>query len=469
MILLCAEGARKKISLRLCAFAVKSTRAVPLYALIVLLGSLALAGRGQEAVLPAAGLTTDNSQLTTPADWRDLLAGRRPLRVGLVMCASTLQLVPDGAFRMESEDGISRAGEAGETVSFSGRMKDKVALVPEEGKGWAVKINSGPAVHYRGKMEVFASLAGAGITLVNVLSLEDYIAGVVAKEMGPNFCLEAQRAQAIAARTYALHYLSRHQADGFDICGGVHCQAFTGDADDYGRAKAAAFSTRGQILLYKGKPARTLYHSTCGGETASGQDFDPDPENSPYLGKVCDGARSEDGDEQYLSSQPDSFCRISPRYRWEINFSAAQVDALMAKNLGSVLKQPGLQPGEVKSLRVAEKSGRRAKGLEVKCEAGTFLVEGNAIRWLFRGEPLKARYGESTFSTSGLPSTLFTLSVKKDAAGNPAKYTFTGGGWGHGTGMCQYGAEGRARKGQRAAEILAAYYPGTELTANNSE
>jgi len=93
--------------------------------------------------------------------------------------------------------------------------------------------------------------------------------------------------------------------------------------------------------------------------------------------------------------------------------------------------------------------------LEVICDAGTFLVRGNAIRWLFRGNSDKAR--------SGLMSAFFSLSVSKDKAGNPRQYTFTGAGWGHGVGMCQWGAEGRARSGASAAEILSAYYPGTEL------
>jgi stage II sporulation protein D len=105
----------------------------------------------------------------------------------------------------------------------------------------------------------------------------------------------------------------------------------------------------------------------------------------------------------------------------------------------------------VLDMRILNRVGARVSVLEVVCECGTFYVKDNYIRRLFAGKPERVK------------STYFTLTVNKDDSGKPLEYVFIGGGWGHGVGMCQMGAAGRANAGQTAEEILQAYYPGTKL------
>jgi len=418
---------------------------------------------GAGGFMPRAGA---DGMEESAGDWRECLAGRRLLRIGLKMGASQIDLVCDGAFKIVKNDRPWRDGEAGEKLGFSGNMTDRIALVPTERGIWKVKINgqSLPS-QYAGAMEIFSSYGksanGAvksGLTLVNTLPLEEYIAGVVPREMPTTFGIEALKAQAIAARSYTLYYLGRHQAEGFDLCAGTHCQIYSGRPDALSRACTAVYNTRGQIMIYQDQPVKALYHSTCGGETADGIYLDRNSDDLPYLRGVTDipdadsRLNGEAAVSKFIANFPRAYCDISKRYRWEAIYTAAAVNALIAENLAKLVGQSSLKPGKVKDLRIAERDAGRVKALEVQCEAGDFLVKEDAIRWLFgRG------------NGRGLQSTFFTLKVERDKAGNPTKYIFSGAGWGHGVGMCQYGAEGRARAGQSAAEILRTYYPGTEL------
>jgi len=408
------------------------------------------------------GLTTQNSELTTLPLWREYLSGKRPIRIGLASAVSQVTLAGEGSFAIFVGEAFLRQGREGEILTFSGEMKEKMTLAPEEGKAWSVKVNDQPlAGRYPGKMEIFSTGSGEGakITLVNEVPLEDYVAGVVEREMPSSFSVEALRAQAICARSYTLYYLGRHQAEGFDLCAQTHCQIYRGRPDFLGRPVVAAYTTRGQILVFQGQPVRTFYHSTCGGETANGLALSENPTTLPYLLGVPDAQSraplsGEETIASFLGGNSDSFCSISPKYRWQVSFRAGEINAIIQANLPTLLKQPDLKPGKVKSMRIAVRLAARVQALEIECESGTYSVQGNDIRWLFRN---------SDKAKNGLMSTFFSLSISRDETGNPIKYTFTGGGWGHGVGMCQYGAEGRARAGAGALEILAAYFPGTEL------
>ena len=100
----------------------------------------------------------------------------------------------------------------------------------------------------------------------------------------------------------------------------------------------------------------------------------------------------------------------------------------------------------------------RVQELRIITDKNTYRLQCNEIRWLF---------GLGYAAPQGLKSILFTLTTERDAAGKPAKFTFRGAGWGHGLGLCQYGAAGRARAGQTATQILEAYYPGTKVQTVN--
>lgn len=167
------------------------------------------------------------------------------------------------------------------------RSSAPVVFASDDEKNAPVRFNDRP---YRGRIEVFTNLRGT-LTVVNELGLEDYVRGVVANELSPGGypAIEAQKAQAIAARTYALKNRGQFMAQGFDILPTTRSQVYRGLASENPLSSRAVDETRGIIATYAGEPINALYTSTCGGRTE-------DSENIfnhavPYLrGRECAAA-----------------------------------------------------------------------------------------------------------------------------------------------------------------------------------
>lgn len=134
-----------------------------------------------------------------------------------------------------------------------------------------VRFNDRP---YRGNIEVFANPRGA-LTVVNVLGLEDYVKGVVPNELSPGGfpSLEAQKAQAIAARTYALRNLGQYMSQGFDLLPTTRSQVYKGLTSEHALSSRAVDETRGMVATFDGQPINALYTSTCGGRTEDSQNI----------------------------------------------------------------------------------------------------------------------------------------------------------------------------------------------------
>ena len=246
------------------------------------------------------------------------------------------------------------------------------------------------------------------------LRLEDYVAGVVAGEMPGSFPAEALKAQAVAARSYALTRKIEAQAAGraWDIGAGVLAQVFAkapGPA-----ARAAAEATAGEVLALGMEPVEAYFHASCGGRTEAGL---------PALGR----------DLAYLKSVQCGHCDRAPRVSWSVK--------VPARELG---KAAGLG-GAATAARVASRtaSGRAEK---VELAAGDRKV-------VMAASDLRQRLGFSR-----LPSLAFD--VHRPRGGD---FVFDGRGQGHGAGLCQWGAAGLAREGKTYREILAHYYPGVEI------
>jgi stage II sporulation protein D len=141
---------------------------------------------------------------------------------------------------------------------------------------------------YRGRLEVFANTRGS-LTVVNVVALEDYVRGVVPNELSPGGWpeLEALKAQAVAARTYAVSNLRRFDAEGYDLTPDTRSQVYGGRSTEHPLTDRAVFETRGRVATYEGRPINALYTSTCGGRTEDAENiFGGDA--PPYLrGREC--------------------------------------------------------------------------------------------------------------------------------------------------------------------------------------
>ena len=185
--------------------------------------------------------------------------------------------------KTEAESGgvrlTSRAGEAqrGEALYAPGSAKPlldlrtPVVFTPEDPELHPVRYNEKP---YRGRLEVFANTKGT-LTVVNVISLEDYVRGVVPNELSPGGWpeLEALKAQAVAARTYAVSNLGRFSSEGYDLTPDTRSQVYGGRSTEHPLTDRAVLETRGRILTYKGAPVNALYTSTCGGRTEDGENI----------------------------------------------------------------------------------------------------------------------------------------------------------------------------------------------------
>ncbi len=281
------------------------------------------------------------------------------------------------------------------------------------------------------------------MTVINVVDLEDYLGGVVGAEMGRRAPgeEEALKAQAVAARTYALRNRGRWNSRGFDLVADVNDQVYIGVANENAMAVAAVEATRGQVLMQDGEPIEAFFSSTCGGRTEEGS-------------AAFAGAR-----RSYLKAVDDidpstgaAWCAISPRFRWTETWTARQLTAVLRKSLpGQGL--PVGRASDLTDIRVIDHtpSGRVA-AIDLRGRGGSTRVRGETIRRVL------------AMSAGGiLRSTHFEVRIDR-SGGRLEKVEISGRGNGHAVGMCQWGAVGRARAGHDHVAILESYFPGAELT-----
>lgn len=268
--------------------------------------------------------------------------------------------------------------------------------------------------------------------VVNHVDLEKYVAGLLNSEMSAHWNMAALMAQAVAARTYAIHQMKdasgakyRGLRAPFDLDSSVKDQVYEGAHMERFSTMQAVQATRGLVLTYQGKPIKSFYHSTCGGRTET-----PDRVWGLKL--------------PYMKSVQCPYCSKSPRFNW--------IYSINAQELGDKIRKLGALRGALVSLRVATRNSLgRAAQVEVVGTGGAKIVAASRIR--------------DILGTLNLRSTDFSV-VRNPAGRAPASnnFVFMGHGSGHGVGMCQYGAKAMGDKGRTYAEILAHYYPAAQIT-----
>jgi stage II sporulation protein D len=299
---------------------------------------------------------------------------------------------------------------------------------------------------YRGDVAIFTG--DAGVVVVNVLKIDDYLRGVVPLEIGTRDELDsaAVQAQAVTARSYAYIHLARSGTRPYDVTSGVTDQVYGGVAVETPVASEAVESTRTLVLKYGGRVVNAPYSSTCGGSTAAASEIWRS-NDEPYLQRVSDQVP---GSGRY-------YCDIAPRYRWTRTLDAAQLNAALGQYLATYTSVPNRTPGAARAVAVASHTpSGRVGTLNVSTERGNFVLRGNDIRFVLR--PVG---GEILNSTS------FSVETNTMPNGSLLRVTIRGLGYGHGVGMCQWGAIGRARAGHDFRTILRAYYPGTTVGPAN--
>jgi len=317
---------------------------------------------------------------------------------------------------------------------------------------------------YRGLAEVVTN-SGGTLAGINELPIDPYLYGVVPRELPPVPYgeLEAQKAQAVAARTYALANLGKRRADGYDLLPTTSDQVYGGVNAEHPISTKAVDETAGVAVIYDGAYAATLFHSTSGGFTANNEDvYNAAP--IPYLRGVVDAHRGKAPERApsmalfkrhanpaslRAKKAGDYEADWSRYHRWTFEWSADEirraVSAFVGKDVGKVLELND----------VARADSGRLLTLEIVTETGTYYEHKDRIRWALQ-------YVDASGTLRPLLSTLFFVEPVTDETG-ALGFKAWGGGWGHGVGMSQTGAVGMAEKRASYEEILTYYYQGARL------
>lgn len=300
---------------------------------------------------------------------------------------------------------------------------------------------------YRGELRV--SPTDSGLLIMNRIGVEDYLRGVVPLEIGnrPPAELAAAQAQAITARSYVYVRVRSRRGAQFDIVSDVREQVYGGVEAERPVTDEAVASTVGLGLFYDGQLIDAPYHSTCGGSTAAASEVWRTGTDLPYLRAVSDRIPGTDR----------FWCDESPTFRWTRTMEQRDVNAAIARYLRQYATGAPADPGAVRDLVEGSRtSSGRLGSLSVVTQRGSYVLRGNDMRFVLR-----------TPSGQILNSTDVSVSTTRGTGGVLSRAVFRGGGNGHGIGMCQWGAIGRARAGRSAQEILAAYYVGTNVARVN--
>ncbi|RJX27970.1 MAG: SpoIID/LytB domain-containing protein [Dethiobacter sp.] len=367
---------------------------------------------------------------------------------------------------------------------FSGPLELKPLSSQSSGQSFQLH-NARYGQEYRGALEVFAE--GNTLRAVNILDLESYLRGVLAREMPSSWGnyggMEALKAQAVAARTYALYNHSLQRHTGFHLCDSQHCQVYGGKNSETGNTDSALSQTRGEILTFNNRVIAPFYHASNGGYTEAPQNVWTS--GLPYFTSVPDPYDDPD------NPPPGLVNFVVHRYaRWEADVPLSSLGLLLAK---SGFSNPGeiervdivsaFPSGRVEDVRIRGTGGavvsllkekaRTALGLRsqlytVRSEPEPRVWIASSVNGMERKESFPELEGK--WVASGYTMKRMLIGESFSAQGNGTKsfvpyqaLIFEGRGWGHGIGMSQNGAYNRSRAGHGYRDILSFYYPGTQI------
>ncbi|NJD02494.1 MAG: SpoIID/LytB domain-containing protein [Ruminiclostridium sp.] len=333
-------------------------------------------------------------------------------------------------------------------------------VMPEEGNDPRILTINGKA--YRGALEV-RRLSGSDMTVINVVNLQEYLYGNVPPEIGGNSHPEALKAQAMAAKMYAINSIGKHKKTGFDVCATTHCQVYKGYGAETKASNDAINKIADKVITYNGKLAGQIYYfASSAGRTEDSENVWGFP--YPYLKSVED--------------------KYEPVYSWTKTLRASDVMARIP-DIGNVLGMSILKTSQAGRVTQLAGRGEKSKDPEIKSleRARTvFSLESQLYTIVTDADVFTASKalvstksqigGKKVLSSSGIKTlksstnkayVLGAGGKKKTVALVPETYTFTGKGWGHAVGMSQEGARSMGKAGFKYDEIITHYFSGTKI------
>lgn len=292
---------------------------------------------------------------------------------------------------------------------------------------------------FRGSL-ILVKGRGSTFSVVNYCYVEDYLRGVVPLEIGRRTAeeIEAVKAQAVAARTYTYKKILKKRKYPFDLVATVADQVYGGVNVEYPLSDRAIQMTKGIVLAHGDSLIFAYYHSTCGGITANIRDvWYKGP--APYLCSIKD-----------VDKNGEAYCSISKYYTWQESWKTSTLASIIWRYTDKKSQNHFPIKGRIKNIAVAERFPcGRISVCRVISQTGIYEYGGDKIRFVFRRNLKKYPILRS--------SNFEVISV------DSKEVRIKGRGYGHGVGMCQMGAIGRARAGQSFGEILDAYYTGSYI------
>jgi stage II sporulation protein D len=254
-------------------------------------------------------------------------------------------------------------------------------------------------------------------SVVNYIDIEDYIKGILYHEASHYWPMEALKAQAIACRTYALYQRQNSAPLDYDVTRDIYSQVYGGRSAERQRTSKAVQETRGVVLTFQDKIFPAYFHATCAGHTEDASVL-WDINLLPLKGVAC------------------SFCRESPHFTWHCVLSLTEIK--------ENLNEAGYKISRINDILILNRDNSgRVLDLQIIMETGEKKISAKDFR--------------SIIGPNIIRSTNFTVRVVDGDC------VFEGLGWGHGVGLCQWGAYFMAKEGYSAEEILKYYYPGAKL------
>jgi len=393
---------------------------------------------------------------------------------------AALANIPNGSIVGTSAYGVSVVVTGTNTILFQYDSGDETGFgIRPDSSGDPYAITWFADYSYYGAFR-YTRIGGGDLTVVNMVPLELYVRGIVPYEMSNSWPLEALKAQAVCARTYAVRNvgLSKHRSSGFDLCTTTCCQAYRGTGLANAHSDSAVIETAGEFVMYNDSYAETYYFSSSGGATEDVRNVWNPNGNLPYLLGIYD---------PYETSYADKI----PGYRYTVTYTKSELQEIVRKqggNCGEVVNffvAEFTPTGNVKTVTIVDASGKRfsysrdnVRILFPGIRSLRYTVSGGSSSSYFvnQGEMLGSVNGTYVISGSG--------SISQIGAGNPHvitasgteqlapvttttgnTFTVTGAGYGHNVGMSQYGARAMADQGLTYRDIITFYY--TDVRVGN--
>ena len=412
------------------------------------------------------------------------------LRVGIFLNQTEINIGGDGTFKIYNSKSNNLVSEErnkivkllphdkGIEILGKGVYSGPINIIPV-GNTKIIVIINGQKYRYRGNIEIVLDKDCKKLNVINIIGIEEYLYGVLKKEISPLWPAEVLKAQAIAARTFATFNINKHIDQGYNLCATTHCQVYGGINHEDTETNRAVDETRGLIMVYKGKPINASYHSDSGGYTE-------DSENVwgsflPYLRSV------ESKFEEKVSPPP-------PHHTWSYSINE--------KDLTEKLQKQGYEIDTVVSIKPVKKSktGRISELAFISKNNKTIYMKSNDLRKLIgpdlirstlfnikivgeeliieeredKEEPIETKVEEEKEETFQSLINKLREKYKKQNESEvtiaevktpniPLTFLFSGSGNGHGVGMSQWGAYGMALQGSSYQDILKYYYQGINI------